>query len=264
MKTLIVTGAGISLASGIPTFRGSDPNAIWAQDVMEKGTYRFFARNPVESWNWYADRFFRHAHARPNAAHEALVAWEKKEPDFLLVTQNVDTLHEQAGSQNLVKVHGSVDRIRCARIGCKWGAPKNSLPLALSPEESPEGFAAYESLNRFYQNPSFNTLPRCSACHKLLRPHVLWFDESYLDHREYQIKRVLEFARRADVVYFIGTSFAVGVTDLIMRESTDRPWGCGRAEVFVIDPNPVKPHPACQIIQEKAEEWLPRHVGSLS
>src|SRR5262249_14007269 len=108
---LVLTGAGISLASGIPTFRGTDTAAVWASDVMELGTYAYFLRNPVKSWEWYRKRFAIAAGAKPNAAHFALAELEKwqaaRSGKFLLVTQNIDNLHEMAGSRELVKVHGS-------------------------------------------------------------------------------------------------------------------------------------------------------------
>src|SRR5581483_5539734 len=129
---VVVTGAGISLASGIPTFRGSDPGAVWARDVTELGTRAYFEEDPVGSWRWYLQRFDRVLEAEPNAAHRALVDLERwqvaRAGDFLLVSQNVDTLHERAGSTRLVKVHGSADLVRCARTGCVHGAPRGTLP----------------------------------------------------------------------------------------------------------------------------------------
>ena len=77
MSLLVVTGAGVSLASGIPTFRGTDPGAVWANDVQEKGTIAYFNRDPVKSWQWYMSRFLKHLDAKPNAAHIALAALEK-------------------------------------------------------------------------------------------------------------------------------------------------------------------------------------------
>ena len=114
---VVLTGAGISLASGIPTFRGSDPGAIWARDITELATLRYFTSDPVGAWRWYRERFLRVLAARPNQAHRALATLERwqarRRRDFLLVTQNIDTLHERAGSTRVVKVHGSADRCRC-------------------------------------------------------------------------------------------------------------------------------------------------------
>ena len=122
----MLTGAGISLASGIPTFRGSDPGAIWARDITELATLRYFTSDPVGAWRWYRERFLRVLAARPNQAHHALAALERwharRRRDFLVVTQNIDTLHERAGSTRVVKVHGSADRCRCSDPACRLGA----------------------------------------------------------------------------------------------------------------------------------------------
>jgi len=128
---LVVTGAGVSLASGIPTFRGTDPDAVWKRDVTELGTFRYFQEDPAGSWSWYMSRFDMVLDAEPNPAHDALVAlenWQAERGRFLLVTQNVDALHAKAGSQRLVEVHGRADRIRCSATVCKHGAPRGSLP----------------------------------------------------------------------------------------------------------------------------------------
>ncbi|MBK9032779.1 MAG: hypothetical protein IPL61_16170 [Myxococcales bacterium] len=131
---LVVTGAGVSLASGIPTFRGSDPDAVWARDVTELGTNAYFQRDPVGSSRWYLARFGGLAGAAPNAAHVALAQLERSREArggrYLLVTQNVDGLHAAAGSRALVEVHGRADRVRCSRLTCALGAPRGSIARA--------------------------------------------------------------------------------------------------------------------------------------
>jgi NAD-dependent deacetylase len=164
---LVVTGAGVSLASGIPTFRGTDPGAIWKRDLTELATFAFFQSDPVESWRWYLDRFDLVRDARPNPAHHALAAIDRargeRGEDFLLVTQNIDTLHEAAGSSRLLKVHGSADRVRCSALGCRLGAPRGSVPFGRVDAAA------------FLARPCLDTLPRCPECEAPLRPHVLWF-----------------------------------------------------------------------------------------
>ena len=127
---VVVTGAGVSLASGIPTFRGTDPGAVWKRDVTELGTNRYFEEDPAGIWSWYTSRFDIVLDKQPNPAHRALAAIERwqvaRGGRFLLVTQNVDPLHERAGSERLVKVHGSADRVRCSRHRCVHGAPHGS------------------------------------------------------------------------------------------------------------------------------------------
>ena len=251
-RLLVVTGAGVSLASGIPTFRGSDPGAVWAHDVTELGTAEYFHRDPVGSWQWYLSRFDKLHGAAPNPAHHALAALERwqvaRGGEFLLVTQNVDTLHDEAGSRALVHVHGRADRVRCARVGCEHGAPGGSLP------RDPAATAA------FLREPSPATVPRCPACGSLLRQHVLWFDEFYTDHHDYEIDRVLRAAKHAGVVVFAGTSFAVGITDMIVQRALWR-----GAEIFSIDPVGRALHGRIRPIAAPAEQALPalcRAVGA--
>lgn len=244
---LVVTGAGISLASGIPTFRGSDPGAVWAADVTALGTRAYFEEEPAASWAWYLKRFGALAGKEPNAAHLALAALERISEragrEVLLVTQNVDTLHEQAGSRALVKVHGSADRVRCSRVGCVHGAPRGSLPRA--------DF----DVSALIADPVDDNVPRCPACGSYLRQHVLWFDEYYTEHEDYQYARVERAQRRAAAVLFVGTSFAVGVTDNVLSASA------GRVPVWSIDPAGEAPHRAVRVIAGKAEEVLPEAVA---
>jgi NAD-dependent deacetylase len=248
---LVVTGAGVSVASGIPTFRGNDAGAIWKRDVTELGTRRYFEEDPVGSWRWYLERFDRVAHARPNAAHAAIVALERwqtgRGAPFLLVTQNVDTLHEQAGSRAMVKVHGSADRVRCSRDGCALGAPHGSLPRSAI------------DLAAFRREPALAHLPRCPGCGALLRQHLLWFDETYDEHADYQIHRVIAAAEEAALVLFAGTSFSVGITDLLL----DSAWRNGAA-AFAVDPAPPpRATPGVRHLRAAAEELLPAIVAAL-
>lgn len=249
---VVITGAGISLASGIPTFRGSDKDAIWNKDVTELGTYRFFRQNPVESWLWSHRVFGGLKDAKPNPAHQALAAIERHHTahggQFLLITQNIDTLHEEAGSREVVKVHGSADRYRCASpLGCVYGAPDGSIP------------AAEVDFAPFFADPKIEKLPRCKVCGDLLRRHVLWFDEFYQEHADYQWDRVQDAAQRMDALVFVGTSFSVGVTDMFLQAAL-----FSRLPVFSIDPSGFRPHYRLEVIQEKAEELLPAVADRLA
>ena len=248
---LVVTGAGISLASGIPTFRGPDPDAIWSNDVLDKGTLAFFHRSPVESWLWYLEKFGKFINARSNDAHFALANLERSwQGDFLLMTQNVDTLHEQAGSQKLMKVHGSIDKIRCSRRGCPNGAPNGTLPFASFDEE----------FLTFVTDPRMKTIPRCTICHKLLRPHMLWFDEYYQDHVDYQYGRLTEFLKKFDVVMFIGTSISVGAPEQVYNLAK-----MDRKRIIIIDPlfKPALTDILMVDIKAQAEVFLPALMNQL-
>lgn len=242
---LVVTGAGVSAASGLPLFRGTDPDAIWNRDVTEIGTVRYFERDPVGWWQWFRRSFEGLLEARPNPAHHALAALERWQAgrggDFLLVTQNVDKLHEQAGSERLVKVHGTADRVRCARNGCRLGAPSGSFP------------AAEADFSRFEAAPERQHLPRCPECGALVRAHALLFDEIYDEHFDYKFSEVRRAAERMALALFVGTSFSVGVTELILREALG--W---RLPVISIDPGAASP-PARGVmsIREPAEVLLP-------
>jgi NAD-dependent deacetylase len=241
---LAVTGAGVSAASGLPLFRGTDPDAIWNQDITEIGTFSYFERHPVEWWTWFHERFSGLGAARPNPAHQALAAVERwqlgRGGDFLLVTQNVDTLHEQAGSRRLVKVHGTSERLRCSRYGCELGAPSGSFPLDDI------------DLAGFFAEPRRETLPRCPRCGALLRPHVLLFDEYYDEHADYGFGEVRRGAERMALTLFAGTSFSVGVTDLVLREALG--W---RVPVISIDPAAAPPVRGVTALRAAAEELLP-------
>ena len=247
---LVVTGAGISLASGIPTFRGTDPGAIWSVDVTKLGTRAYFERDPAGSWAWYLKRFGGLEGKEPNPAHHALVALEQLSAaagrEYLLVTQNVDTLHEMAGSKAMVKVHGTVDRVRCSRGGCQNGSPSGSLPRSVF------------DTTAFLQNPVEANVPRCPACGSFLRQHVLWFDEYYTEHADYQFTRAQRAMQSCAVVLFVGTSFAVGLTDNVLSMCA------GRVPVWSIDPSGRAPDKRVRMLTGKAEELLPEVVAKLA
>lgn len=249
---VVVTGAGISLASGIATFRGNDPDAVWKKDVTELGTRRYFDEDPVGSWQWYKSRFDTVLDKFPNPAHDALVKLEKwhieQGGQFVLVTQNVDGLHLKAGSGELVEVHGSARRVRCSNNGCSNGAPSGMIERTDI------------DMQPFDHEPGLDTLPRCDLCSSVLRQHVLWFDEYYDEHLDYQWQRVLDAAQTMRLVLFVGTSFAVGVTDLFLQSAVTR-----RIPAFAVDPGVhTAPHPKVRLISEKAEVYLPILVDQIS
>ena len=249
---VVLTGAGISLASGIPTFRGSDPGAVWATDVTEMATWRFFSRDPVGSWRWYRARFGGILAAQPNAAHRAVAALERwqaqRRRNLLLVTQNIDTLHEQAGSSRIAKVHGSADRCRCSDPMCRLGAVAS---LALDDVD----FAAFD------RSPRISAIPRCPECGAIVRPHVLWFDELYTSHADYQWHVVDAALRRIGLLICVGTSLAVGVTSAVQSAAV----GAG-APLFLVDPGerPADAQRGMVHLQARAEELLPDVVSRLT
>lgn len=173
----VLTGAGVSAESGVPTFRGN--NGLWkqfrAEDLATPGA---FARDPKLVWEWYDWRRGLIAQAKPNPGHYALVALEARTPKFALITQNVDGLHELAGSRIVLRVHGSIWMVRCVDCGQEREDRRTPLP------EIP---------------------PRCE-CGGLLRPGVVWFGEA-LPRRVWEDAE--KAARSAEVFLLIGTSAMV-------------------------------------------------------
>ena len=184
-SVLVLTGAGVSAESGIPTFR--DAGGLWEQYSVEQvASPEGFARDPTLVWRFYSERRKKARPCEPNPGHRALVALEARLGDrFLLATQNVDGLHRRAGSVRLVEIHGNLFLTRCSRC---------SLPPFFDEEEQPEP-------------------PLCPACTKqgrrsLLRPHIVWFGEM-LDPAH--LERVETFMAQARRLVFLaaGTSGAV-------------------------------------------------------
>jgi NAD-dependent deacetylase len=174
---VVLTGAGISADSGVPTFRGAD--GLWRTHRAEElATPEAFERDPRLVWEWYNWRRKLIATARPNGAHYALVELEKRRERFWLITQNVDGLHREAGSRKLSEIHGNIWMVRCTQ--CGRVEEDRSVPIKL--------------------------LPSCAGCAGLLRPHIVWFGES-LDPTD--MTRCHDVLRSCDALLIIGTSGVV-------------------------------------------------------
>ncbi len=175
----VLTGAGISAESGIPTFRDAQMG-LWARyDPQELATPWALRQNPGLVWSWYEWRRSLVRQAKPNPGHRALVELESLVPRFTLITQNVDGLHQAAGSRNVIELHGNIMRTRCADCGrpvTSWDPP-------------PEGQA-----------------PACPHCRGVLRPDVVFFGEPLPADA---LERALEAAMQCDVMLVVGTSAVV-------------------------------------------------------
>ena len=205
-RVVVLTGAGISAESGIPTFRGEE--GFWvvgSRNYMpqEMATMEMFRRAPDEVWRWYLHRFGVVHGAQPNDGHHALVRLDRALGDrFHLVTQNIDGLHLRAGATpaRTYAIHGEAAFVRCAR---ECGAGK--LPM-------PAFDWSLRTKNAAFSDEDRRTLT-CPRCRGWLRPHVLWFDE-YYDEENYRADSALAAASAADLLLVVGTT---GATTLPMR-----------------------------------------------
>lgn len=189
-RITVLTGAGVSAASGVPTFRGAD--GLWRNFRPEAlATAEAFGRDPKLVWEWYAWRRFRIAACEPNAAHRVIAGWSKRFQNFHLITQNVDGLHESAfaeasarpaGPDDVILLHGSIWDVSCWR-GCER-SPKRWRDTRVSFAEVP---------------------PRCPYCDGPIRPGVVWFGET-LD--PVTVRKASE-AATCDVFITVGTSAVV-------------------------------------------------------
>ncbi len=219
----ILTGAGISAESGVPTFRGAD--GLWRQFRAEElATPEAFARNPQLVWEWYDWRRQKIQAVRPNPAHYILAKWEKEFPSFTLITQNVDGLHELAGSTKLLELHGNIWKVRCLKEGTIM--ENREVPLSKIP-------------------------PVCPECGSLLRPHVVWFGEALPAE---VVEAAFEVSRHSEVMLFIGTSAVVQPAASLPLVASER--GATLVEIN-LEPTPLTPY-ADFSLSGKAGEIMPR------
>lgn len=196
----VLTGAGVSAESGVPTFRDAQ-TGLWAQYRPEDlATPTAFRRNPRLVWEWYAWRRQLVARAQPNPAHRALAEMADRFPQFQLITQNVDGLHQRAGSGEVIELHGNITRTKC--------------------------FAEDTPVTEW---PDTGTVPpQCPRCGGWLRPDVVWFEEML---PETALQRALAASRSCDVFLSIGTSAVVYPAAALAQEALYR-----RAAVVEINP----------------------------
>jgi NAD-dependent deacetylase len=224
----VLTGAGISAESGVPTFRGTD--GLWNNYSAEQlATPEAFARDPKLVWSWYRWRQDLILKAKPNPGHYAIVKIEKSMERFLLLTQNVDDLHFRAGSKNLLELHGNIFRTRCSRCGKR------------------ERLRSEEGVS--------DDLPECS-CGGLLRPDVVWFGEQ-IPSRVWGDS--LNFLGGADLAIICGTSGVVWPAAAIPAIACER--GIRTVEIN-LEPTAISSIVDVSII-ERAGEILPRLVSKL-
>jgi NAD-dependent deacetylase len=197
----VLTGAGISAASGVPTFRGKE--GLWkSYSPQDLATPEAFRRDPKLVWEWYDWRRGLIAGCRPNAAHNVLAAWGRRYPGFTLITQNVDGLHEASGSEGVIRFHGSLWEVFCWNR-CSGSPPKwvdKTVPLEKIP-------------------------PTCPYCGGLIRPAVVWFGEA-IDN---EILAASSSALDCDLFLAVGTSAVVFPAAGLVNEAHRR--GAFTAEI---------------------------------
>ncbi|MFH1314133.1 MAG: NAD-dependent deacylase [Candidatus Eisenbacteria bacterium] len=223
----VLTGAGVSAESGVPTFRGEE--GLWKNFRAEElATPEAFDRDPATVWEWYDYRRRIIAAKEPNPAHRAITRLDEAFPDFLLITQNVDGLHARAGTRRIAELHGNLFRVRCTRDGevsDNLGVPLTEIP------------------------------PRCK-CGSLLRPDVVWFGEG-LPREEFD--RAFNAAEACKLMLVVGTS-------AVVQPAASIPLVAKQAGALVVEVNP-DPTPLTDLVdlhlRGNAGEVLPRVVDIL-
>ena len=225
---VVLTGAGTSAESGVPTFRDAQ-TGLWAQyDPQELATPQAFARNPQLVWEWYSWRRDLVAQAKPNPGHFALAEMAKHAPKFTLITQNIDNLHQQAGSQPVIDLHGNIQRVKGVTSG-----------------------RLYPNWQAFPGTP-----PQDPQSGELMRPDVVWFGENL---PETQLEAAIEASQTCDVYFSIGTSSLVQpAASLVVNAIRNK------AAVIEINPNPTPlTDYANYVIPQPSGEVLPALVQAV-
>ena len=226
---VVLTGAGVSAESRIPTFRDAQ-TGLWAKYSPEElATPQAFRRNPKLVWEWYTWRRELVAQAKPNPGHLALAKLEQFIPKFTLITQNVDGLHQRAGSRNVIELHGNINRTKCFDEGDiidSW-PPTTELP------------------------------PRCPRCGGYLRPDVVWFGETLPPQA---LHAAFEAAQQGDLFFAIGTSGLVQPAASLPLAALEQ-----GIPIIEVNPNPTPLTPAAAyLLPGPAGQVLPKLLKALT
>lgn len=229
-RVVALTGAGVSAESGIPTFRDAQ-TGLWAKyDPTQLATVGAFERDPKLVWEWYEWRRALRRDTQPNAGHYALAAMARLFPHFIIITQNIDGLHQAAGSPDVIELHGNLQRNKCSR---------ENIVIA-----------------RADARPAANGLLVCPHCGAYLRPDVVWFGETLPRDA---LERAFAAATRCDAFFAIGTSGRV-------EPAASLPRYAKRAGARFIEINPdATPLSAIAdfVLRGKSGEVLPKIVREL-
>ncbi len=232
----VLTGAGVSKESGVPTFRDA-MEGLWAKyDPQQLATPQAFQRNPKLVWDWYTWRREMVSKAKPNPGHIALAQIEAKFPSTTIITQNVDDLHEQAGSQNIIHLHGNIAQSKCYD-SCK------DTPTIID-------------INSFAWDRESGP-PACPYCGAQVRPDVVWFGESLPLHH---LENAAELSITCDIMLVVGTSGLVS-------PAADLPVHAKRkgAKIIEVNPDDTPLSPIADIrLKGPSGEMLPKVVEGLA
>lgn len=221
-RVAVLTGAGISAESGIPTFRGEE--GLWKKYRPEElATPAAFSQDPKFVWEWYDWRRGIIGQKEPNPGHKVIARWEETFPTVSLITQNIDGLHQKAGSKNIWELHGNIWKLRCTEEG---------------------------TITENYETPLKEIPPLCPNCGALLRPHVVWFGESLSPTI---LQKSIQLSSECDVMFVIGTS-------TVVQPAASLPFEASKAGAKIVeinlDPTPLSLY-ADFSIRGKSGEILP-------
>ncbi|MEM7181070.1 MAG: NAD-dependent deacylase [Spirochaetota bacterium] len=218
----VLTGAGISQESGVPTFRGK--GGYWKNYKAEElATPEAFYRDPTLVWSWYNMRREVCLQAKPNPAHTIVAKMESFFSQFLLITQNVDNLHRRAGNKKIIEIHGNIFQAYCTH--CRWNGALEQVPLQKVP-------------------------PECPVCDTIIRPNIVWFGETYDENK---LHSCFQFLQNVEIIIIIGTSGQVSVPVRMAQYAMDN-------GAFSIEINPDSSALSSQVnvfIEERAGIALP-------
>ena len=199
-RVAVLTGAGISAESGIPTFRGEE--GLWKKYRPEElATPTAFSQDPKLVWEWYDWRRGIIGQKEPNPGHKVIARWEETFPTVSLITQNIDGLHQKAGSKNIWELHGNIWKLRCTEEG---------------------------TITENYDTPLKEIPPLCSNCGALLRPHVVWFGESLSSTI---LQESIQLSSECDIMFVVGTS-------AVVQPAASLPFEASEAGAMIVEINP--------------------------